>query len=411
MADKQDRTILHCDCNAFYASVECVQRPELRQIPMAVGGDQESRHGIILAKNELAKKFNIQTAETIWQAKRKCPELVVVPPRHDLYAKYSRIVNQIYAEYTEQVEKFGIDESYLDVTNSRMLFGDGETIADALRQRIKRETGLTISVGVSFNKVFAKLGSDYKKPDAVTVISRENYQEIVYPLPVSALLFVGKSTEQTLSGLCIHTIGELAAADEGRLVKKLGKAGAVLHKYARGEDDEPVRSIYEREEVKSVGNSITFRRNLTGEAEIKAGIRAIVGSVAARLRNHALKCSTVQVTIKNPELKSISRQKPLACPSFLEREICETAMDIIRENWNLKLPVRMLSVTGLNLVEAGQARQLTLFDDENQHEKQEQLEKTIDALRNKYGSGSIQAGNMLCNDFIVNPKSYDKGRL
>ena len=407
MPVKKDRTILHCDCNAFYASVECVQRPELKCVPMAVGGDQESRHGIILAKNELAKKFNIQTAETIWQAKQKCPELVVVPPRHDLYAEYSRAVNKIYGEYTEQVEKFGIDESYLDVTNSRMLFGDGETIANTLRERIKRETGLTISVGVSFNKVFAKLGSDYKKPDAVTVISRENYQEVVYPLPVNTLLFVGKSTEQALAKMYIQTIGELAAADEDMLTKKLGKAGAVLHKYACGEDDEPVRSVYEREEVKSVGNSITFRRNLVGEDEIKAGIRALAGSVAARLRRHGLKCATVQVTIKNPDFKSISRQKPLMSPSFLEREICQAAVEIVRENWNMKMPVRMLSVTGLNLREAGQARQLSLFDNDEDNKKQEQLEKTIDSLREKFGSDSIKAGNVLGSDFIVKPKRLD----
>lgn len=404
MEPKKDRTILHCDCNGFYASVECVQRPELRNVPMAVGGDAQSRHGIILAKNELAKQYDVKTAETIWQAKQKCPDLVIVPPRHHLYQQYSNMVNQIYGEYTEQVEKFGIDESYLDVTGSRRLFGDGETIANTLRERIKTETGLTISVGVSFNKVFAKLGSDYKKPDAVTVISRENYQRIVYPLPVSALLFVGKRTEQTLAKLYIRTIGDLAAADVGLLVKMLGKNGALLSKYARGEDEEPVRSVYDQEEVKSVGNSITFRRDLVGEEEIKAGIRAIAESVAARLRRKNLQCTTVQVIIKNPDFKSISRQKPLPAPSYLEREISDAAMEIIRENWNMRLPVRMLSVTGLHLVDAGQGRQLTLFDETEAQERIENLEKTLDSLRERYGKDIVKAGNLLSSDFIAKGK-------
>lgn len=407
MQKAKDRVILHCDCNGFYASVECVQRPELWNVPMAVGGDQESRHGIILAKNELAKKFNIQTAETIWQAKRKCPELVIVPPQHDLYMQYSEQINRIYEEYTEQVERFGIDESYLDVTNSRMLFGDGETIANTLRERIKKETGLTISVGVSFNKVFAKLGSDYKKPDAVTIISRNNYRDIVYPLPVGALLFVGKSTAKELEKLYIQTIGELAAADPALLTKKLGKHGAMLSKYARGEDDEPVRSMYDQEEIKSVGNSITFRRNLVGEEDIRAGIRAIAGSVAARLRKHNLKCTTVQIGIKNPDFKSITRQKPLLKPTFLEREICEAAMDILRSNWNMRLPIRMLSVTGLNLVSADSAQQMTLFEKDGEQEKKEQLEKTIDSLRDKFGAKTIRAGNVLGSDFLTDPKKHD----
>lgn len=404
MPENKDRTILHCDCNSFYASVECVQQPALWNVPMAVGGDAESRHGIILAKNELAKKYKIQTAETIWQAKQKCPELVVVPPHHSLYMQYSQIINGIYAEYTEQVEQFGIDESYLDVTNSRMLFGDGETIANTLRERIKKETGLTISVGVSFNKVFAKLGSDYKKPDAVTVISRENYRDIVYPLPVSALLFVGKRTEQQLAKMSIRTIGDLAAADGDMLAKRLGKAGAMLYQYAIGADDSPVRSVYDAEEIKSVGNSITFRRNLTGEEEIKAGVRAIVGSVAARLRRHGYKCTTVQIIIKNPEFQSISRQKPLASPTFLEKEICTAAMELIRENWNLSKPIRMLSVTGLQLVPADSAQQMTLFDDAEDTAQREQLAKTIDGLREKFGKNTIQAGSVLASDAVVDPK-------
>ena len=223
-----DRVILHCDCNAFYASVECLLHPAYRDVPMAVCGDPENRHGIILAKNERAKRFGVQTAETIWQARRKCPDLVLAPPHRDQYAIYSKRVNAIYQRYTDLVEPFGIDESWLDVTGSQRLFGSGPEIADRLRAEVQRETGLTISVGVSFNKIFAKLGSDYKKPDATTVISRENYRDIVYPLSVSALLYVGKSARETLQNMRIRTIGDLAHADRKALVASLGKIGGEL---------------------------------------------------------------------------------------------------------------------------------------------------------------------------------------
>ena len=240
------RTVLHCDCNGFYASVECVRNPELKKVPMAVAGDPDSRHGIILAKNELAKKYNIQTAETIWKAKQKCPDLVLVRPHHDEYKKFSVIVNDIYKRYTDLVEPFGIDESWLDVTGSQKLFGDGVTIADNMRNIVRTETGLTISVGVSFNKVFAKLGSDLKKPDATTVISKSNYKQLIYPLPVNTLLYVGNSTFHTLNSLNIKTIGDLANTDRNVLIKVLGKAGDMLYLYANGLDNDPVKSIYEK---------------------------------------------------------------------------------------------------------------------------------------------------------------------
>ncbi len=279
-----DRTILHCDCNGFYASVECVMNPALRDVPMAVGGDEESRHGIILAKNEKAKKFNIKTAETIWQARQKCPELVIVPPRHDLYHEFSKRVMDIYKRYTDRVESFGLDEAWLDVTESKMLFGDGKHIADELRHVVREETGLTISVGVSFCKVFAKLGSDYKKPDATTVFSRENWKEFIYPLPAQDLLFVGRKTTAELHKLGITTIGQLAAFDERSLVSHLGKAGGMLYRYANGLDDEEVRLVNEKDDVKSIGNGITFSHDLTGEGEIRGGIYALCDSVASRMR-------------------------------------------------------------------------------------------------------------------------------
>ena len=317
-----DRIILHCDLNSFYASVELRSRPDLQNVPVAVCGDPTSRHGIILAKNEPAKKFGVQTAETIWQAKKKCPELVLLPPHHKLYRQVSKEVNTIYEQYTDLVEPFGIDESWLDVTGSLHLFGgDAKALADAIRQRIKRELGLTLSVGVSFNKVFAKLGSDYKKPDAVTVIDTENFRRIVWPLPVNTLLYVGRSAQNTLAGLGVRNIGQLAAAKDEDLRAALGKLGPELGAYARGEENSPVRTADERPEIKSVGNGLTFKRNLVGEADVRAGLYALADEVATRLRAHGLYAAAVQVLIKNPDLKSISRQKPLPWPSHLAREI------------------------------------------------------------------------------------------
>ncbi len=399
MQQPSHRTILHCDCNGFYASVECLLRPELRNIPMAVCGDPENRHGIILAKNELAKKYKIQTAETIWQARRKCPDLTLVPPHMEEYQKYSRLANAIYQSYTDLVESFGIDESWLDVTGSLHLFGTGKQIADTLRQRIRSELGLTISVGVSFNKIFAKLGSDYKKPDATTVISPENFRDIVFPLPVSDLLFVGKSAVDSLAHMGIHTIGELAAFDRNLLAKHFGKNGEILFDYANGLDNSPVRPYFERPEAKSIGNHLTFRRNLVGIDDLKLGVFTLADSVAARLRKHGLKCYTVQVTIKNPSLKVISRQQTLVSPTWLSKVIASTAMDIIQASWNLNAPVRMLSVTATHLIPASEAtEQLSLFSGGEQLEKQEHLESTLDEIRRKFGHDAVSIAGALHND-------------
>ena len=265
-----ERSILHCDCNSFFASVETVLNPSYRNVPMAVCGNEEDRHGIVLAKNELAKKFGIVTAETVFSARKKCPSLVIAKPHYAEYSKYSRMANEIYARYTDMIEPFGIDESWLDVTASK-LFGSGADIAEKIRNDIKNELGITVSIGVSFNKVFAKMGSDYKKPDAVTLISRENFKEIVYPLPVTELLFVGKKTAEQLRLLNIRSIGELASASPELLSIKLGKAGEMLSKYARGEDDSPVMANDETE-AKSIGNSFTFKHDLVGREACRVGI-------------------------------------------------------------------------------------------------------------------------------------------
>lgn len=384
-----DRIILHCDLNSFYASVELRSRPDLQNVPVAVCGDPTSRHGIILAKNEPAKKFGVQTAETIWQAKKKCPELVLLPPHHKLYRQVSKEVNTIYEQYTDLVEPFGIDESWLDVTHTLHLFGgDAKALADHLRQRMKQEMGLTLSVGVSFNKVFAKLGSDYKKPDATTVISREQVPQILWPLPVTDLLFVGRASARMLAEHHIHTIGDLARARREDLKKWLGKHGEQLHDAANGWDHSPVRPAGETPPPKSVGNGLTFRRNLTGAEEIQAGAQLLAERVALRLRRHQLKCTTVQVSLRSPEFKTIQRQKGTPAPTNVSRVIFQCVVELLEGTWNWSAPLRAMTITAAGLVpeeEAGE--QLDLFTPQAavRRGKQEKLERTMDALRDRYG--------------------------
>lgn len=387
-----DRIILHCDLNGFFASVESVLNPSLEEVPMAVCGDPEKRHGIILAKNELAKKFKIETAETIWQAKKKCPELVLVPPHHDEYEKYSRLVNQIYARFTDLVEPFGIDESWLDVTGSTHLFGDGETIANIIRKTVKDELGLTVSVGVSFNKVFAKLGSDYKKPDATTVISRETGKRIVFPLPVNSLLYVGKAANKVLAELGITTIGALAKAERELLISKLGLLGGQIHDYANGKDDSPVASIFDDRDIKSIGNGTTFSHDLTSLEDIKAGVIMLADSVGTRLRKQKAKCRTLQVTIRDPAFKNINRQRQLETATNSTKQIADIALQVIKENWKIGNPIRMITITAAKLVDKDSViEQISLFETEKlDDKKQEKIECTIDEIRDKYGHDTIR---------------------
>ncbi|MCD7838219.1 MAG: DNA polymerase IV [Clostridiales bacterium] len=393
-----ERTILHCDLNNFFASVELLDHPELRGQPVAVCGDPSSRHGIILAKNELAKAKKVQTAETIWQAQRKCPGLVLLLSHHSKYRHYSQRINAIYQRYTDLVEPFSIDESWLDVTGSLHLFGkDGRGLADELRAVVRSELGLTISVGVSFNKVFAKLGSDYKKPDATTVITRENFTDILWPLPVDDMIFVGRAARKVLNQYGIKTIGDLARADREALVTLMGKQGGQLSDYARGLDSSRVIPAGEQLPPKSVGNGLTFRRNLVGLEEVRTGLELLSDSVATRLRRKELKCTSVQVTIRDPNFKTITRQMGLNAPTYLAREITEAALILVQRNWDLRSPIRMLTVTGQNLISEWEAaEQMDLFAPAAapKREKLERLEKAMDAIRTHYGKDSIMLGSL-----------------
>jgi len=397
-----DRVILHCDMNSFFASVELLEHPELRDVPVAVSGSPDSRHGIILAKNEAAKKYGVVTAETIWQALKKCPDLSFLPPHHEKYREFSHKINKIYLDYTDMVEPFSVDESWLDVTASQKLFGSGREIADKIRNRVREELGLTLSAGVSYNKIFAKMGSEYKKPDATTVISRENYRELLWSMPVGEMFFVGWATAEKLRAMNIDTIGALAMADSMALEKLLGKQGPVLRAYARGEDESPVCLYDQRDKIKSVGNGFTFSRNLKGEDDIMTALVSLSDTVAGRLRKYQLKAYGVKVDIKDPSFKTISRQKQLELPTNLADEIRKNAMDIIRSSWRIQDPIRLLTVTAINLVDETESEQLSFFTNiDGGRERSESIERTMDAIRSKFGDSSISFGQIIGNDIGI----------
>lgn len=394
-----DRVILHCDMNGFYASVELLDYPELRDKPMAVCGNPKNRHGIILAKNQIAKSYGIVTAETLWQAKKKCPQLQVVPPHHDKYRHYSKLINQIYLRFTDMVEPFSVDESWLDVTASQKLFGTGKEIADTIRKTVREELNLTLSAGVSFNKIFAKMGSDYKKPDATTVITRNNFKNILWPMDIRSMFFVGSATSEKLKKSGINTIGELANCQKTMLTALLGKHGELIHDYANGLDFTPVSRYDRLEKVKSIGNGTTFRRNLTSREDIKTALISLSDTVATRLRKHKMKAFGVKVDIKDTNLKVISRQQQLDNPTNLAETISASALAIMDKSWKSHAPIRMLTVTAINLCDENQATQLSLFSDEELlSERGEKMERAMDDIRKKFGSKAITFGRVIGND-------------
>ncbi len=397
-----ERVILHCDMNNFYASVELLSRPDLKGMPVAVCGDPEGRHGIVLAKNQLAKDAGVITAETVWQAKKKCPGLQFVRPHHDRYKEYSDRINKIYLEYTDMVEPFSIDESWLDVTASQKLFGSGKQIGDAIRRRIKSELGLTLSVGVSYNKIFAKMGSEYRKPDATTELTRQNYPALLFGKPVGELFFVGFATAEKLKTINIRTIGDLAAADPRALERLLGKQGPLLHSYANGLDDSPVCLYNQREKIKSVGNGITFARNLTGIEDITTALTSLSDTVASRLRKYQMKCFGVKIDIKDPAFKTISRQKQLPQPTNLAADLKKAALELLGSSWRLSDPIRLLTLTAINLTDETAEEQLSLFDAPAEtRQKGESIERTMDDIRKKFGNSSITFGQILDNDIGI----------
>lgn len=409
-----ERIILHSDLNNFYASVECLYHPEYRGKPLAVLGDPEARHGIVLAKNYEAKSRDVRTGDPKWMAEQKCPGIVFVPPHYELYMKHSRLVRQIYSEYTDQVEPYGLDECWLDVTGSTRLFGSGEEIADKIRKRVKSELGVSVSVGVSFNKIFAKLGSDLKKPDATTVIECDRFKEVVWPLPVKELLYVGRATHNKLKRRGIFTIGDLANANPESLKFWLGKMGIVLWQFANGLDTSPVSNIGAKSLIKTVGNSTTAPRDLISDEDIRIILTVLCESVSARLREYGFICRTVQLGIRDNELEWIERQGKLEIPNRTAKSIFELSFALYKKHANGR-PVRSLSVRACDL-EPVDFMQLSLLPEARRLEKQEELESVVDGLRSRFGHFSVQRGIMLTDrklsdldpkgEHIIHPMSF-----
>ena len=388
------RVILHSDLNNFFASVEIARNPSWAGKPLIVCGDPQERHGVVLAKNEEAKKFGIKTAETVYSALKKCPDLQMVGSHFHEYKKYSQKVVEIYARFTDKIEECSIDECALDMTESTFLFGSGYEIAEKIRRTVKEELGLTVSVGVSFNKVFAKLASELKKPDAVTEISEENYREIVWRLPVTDLLFVGKSTAQTLRDLGVHTIGDLARADEAMLSRFLGKRGRQLRVYARGEDDEPVHFEKKKEDLKSIGNSMTLPKDITDREEVKRWFYALAESVSARLRAADVgRASTVHIVVRNEKLEDSTCQKKVP-PTALCGDIAQAAYELFCRNFPLGYKVRMLGVTvsGFDYHIEQMTLDSMLSGERSKYDKKERAESAIAKIREKYGYATVQRG-------------------
>ena len=382
------RTILHSDCNNFYASVECVFDPALRGKPVAVCGDPNERHGIVLAKSELAKRCGVKTGEAIWEARQKCPDLVILPPNGEKYVRFSRMMRALYGEYTNRIEPFGLDESWLDVTGSDM---DGVEIASQLRRRAREELGITISVGVSFNKVFSKLGSDMHKPDATTVISPDNFREKVWPLPVGEMLFIGRSTVKRLGQYGIRTIGDIARSERSSLHALLGKNGDTLHAYACGLDESPVLSVDESSEVKSVSNSTTPPFDVDNEEDARCVIYLLSDSVAARLREQHFKCRTVSLWVRDAMLRSFERQVKLCSPTDLSKVIGETALRLLYANWDLRSPLRSLGVRGSELIfDVQETACLTPAD--RLLSRQSTLERAVDDIHRRFGVNALRRG-------------------
>ena len=376
------------------AAIEHLHHPELAGKPLAVGGDPEARHGIVLTADYIAKRYGVKTGMALWQAKEVCPDITFVSPRMDLYLRFSRMAHEIYAEYTDRQEPYGIDECWLDVTGSSSLKGDGLLIAQEISRRMKSELGITVSVGVSFNKIFAKLGSDYKKPDAITTMYKSEFKQKAWSLPVADLLYVGKSTNRKLALFGIKTIGDLARADEDVLNSHLGKMGSILWSFANGYDDSPVKLENTHAPIKSVGNSTTTPKDLVCDEDVKIVLYILAESVAARLRENGFRCRVVEISVRDNELFSFTRQKKIDHATNITGEIAAYAYQIFKENYNWSKPIRSVGVRGADLVTDNYWEQIDLFSSVERREKQMKMDSAVDEIRKRFGFYSIQRGLM-----------------
>lgn len=388
-----DRTILHIDVNNFFASIEIMLNPNLKGLPVAVCGSEDDRHGIVLAKSYEAKKSGVKTAETVWQAKKKCPNLIIVPPQYEEYKKYSKLIQNIYYSYTDQVEPFGLDECWLDVTGSLKLFGNVENIAEEIKERVKKEIGVTVSIGVSFTKTFAKLGSDLKKPDAITYISKENFKNIVWPLVTNEIIGVGKSTFKILEEMNLKTIGELANCDISLLEQKLGKHGRILWKRVNGIDDEIVDANMYIASPKSIGNGKTFRNDLTKINDIRSAFQNLTYEISNKLKKHKLEAKNIQIVIRDNQFNDKQLQCELPTITSSSLIITNTAMDLFKKyKWNK--PIRALTIRAINLIKEGTNDQISLFEEKDEYEKIKKIDKVMFEINNKFGPNSVKFSNI-----------------
>ena len=397
-SENEERIILHIDCNCFYASVEMLHHPELAGRPLAVGGDPEARHGIVLTANYPAKRRGVRTGMALWQARQACP---------NLYIRFSRMARRIYRDYSDQVESFGLDECWVDITDCCRLFGDhtrtlanGRRIAEEISGRVKRELGITVSIGVSWNKIYAKLGSDYKKPDAITVFDRSNYKRLIYSLPVSDLLYVGSRTKRKLQNCGIRTIGELANADPLLLHEWLGKIGLMLSMFARGLDETPVSEYGEATPIKSIGNSTTTPRDLVNPEDVKLVLYLLSESVAKRLRENGLEGQVVEVYVRDNGLSCFHQQRKLRAPTCISAEIEAAAAGLFTELYRWEKPIRSIGIRVAALRPEGEPRQMDLFVDEARREKLLLADFMTDEIRRRFGFYAVQRGIMYRDPYL-----------
>lgn len=387
--------ILHSDLNSFYASVEMMLDPSLKGKAVAVCGSTEDRHGIVLAKSDLAKKAGVKTGMVNWEAKQTCPGLIVLPPQYEQYLKYSRLTREIYLRYTDQVEPFGMDECWLDITGSQPVFGSSVAIAEEIRKHVREELGLTVSIGVSFNKIFAKLGSDMKKPDAITVIEEADYKTKVWPLPASDLLYAGRATTKKLERCGILTIGDIAKAQLDFLRTLLGVNGIMLWRFANGTDQSRVMRMDYVSPVKTIGHGITCIADLENNDEVWKGMLELSQDIGHRLRVHELSAKGVQITVKDNALMYKQYQAQMPFPTQSPMEIACKARSLFESTYRWSTKVRAVTVRAINLVPSALPQQLDLFDDVAKQERRDRLEDTIDRIRMRFGNRAIYSASLM----------------
>ena len=420
----KERVILHADMNCFYASCEMAYHPELQGRPIAVCGDPERRSGIVLTASYPAKRMGVKTGMVLWEAQQHCRDIIFVPAHYDLYTRFSGYTREIFLRYSDMVEPFGLDEAWIDCTASQALFGNGEAIAKKISDTVKDELGITCSIGVSWNKILAKLGSDYKKPDAITIINRDNFQKIVFPLPASDLLYVGRKTAAKLDNYGIHTIGDLAQTNPKFLQEKLGKIGLMLWRFANGMDISPVAK-YEAKDIvapiKSIGNSWTTPRDLMTDEDVWIVLYLLSESVAARLRENHFRCRGVEVSLRDSSLFSFERQCKLSQPTMQEKDIAEAAFQLYKKNYRWSEHLRSVGVRAIDLRPDTEPSQISFDFSAEKQEEMERLESAIDGVRNRFGYYSVQHGVMYCDralshcdakgDHTIHPHGFLQGSI